>query len=80
MTLTTGRSVGGGKKTRDRQRLAHLVTGLTLVAYVYAPGGPDPVLQAAVRWVLLPGVVASGVLMWQWPRVRRWVRSRGGRQ
>jgi hypothetical protein len=77
MTTITSRRAGGGKKIRDRQRLAHLLAGLALVAYVYAPGGPSPVLEAAVRWVVLPGLVASGVLMWQWPKIRRWARRRG---
>lgn len=77
MTTITARRTGGGKKIRDRQRLAHLLTGLALVAYVYAPGGPGAVLETLVRWVLLPGLIASGVLMWQWPKVRRWARQRG---
>jgi hypothetical protein len=76
-TITTARRTGGGKKIRDRQRLAHLLAGLALVAYVYAPGGPSPVLEAVVRWAVLPGLVASGVLMWQWPKIRRWARRRG---
>jgi hypothetical protein len=72
MTAITARRTGGGKKIRDRQRLAHLVAGAALVAYVYLPG---EALEAAVRWVILPLLVASGVLMWQWPKLRRWARS-----
>jgi hypothetical protein len=73
-TTITARRTGGGKRLRDRQRMAHLVTGVALVAYVYAPGGPGAVLETAVRWVILPLLAASGVLMWQWPKVRRWAR------
>jgi hypothetical protein len=75
----TTRRTRGGKATRDRQRLAHLVTGLVIVAYVYAPGGPEPAVQAAVSWVVLPGLIASGVLMWQWPKARRWLRHHENR-
>ena len=74
MTAITARRTGGGKKIRDRQRLAHLVAGVAVVAYVYLPGGAA--VEAAVRWVILPLLAASGVLMWQWPKIRRWARSR----
>jgi hypothetical protein len=77
MTAITARRTGGGKRMRDRQRLAHMVAGVTLVAYVYMPGGPSAGLEAAVRWVILPILAGSGVLMWQWPKVRRWARRRG---
>jgi hypothetical protein len=53
------------------------VAGVALVAYVYAPGGPSPALAAAVRWVILPLLAASGVVMWQWPKILRLVRNRG---
>ncbi len=78
MTAITARRTGGGKKIRDRQRLAHLLAGVALVAYVYVPG-PSPAVQTTVRWVILPLLAASGVLMWQWPKVRRWLRKRGSR-
>ena len=76
MTSTTVRHKAGGKKTRDRQRLTHLITGVALIAYVYQPGGPSPLLRAAVQWVILPALVLAGVLMWQWPKIRRWNRTR----
>jgi hypothetical protein len=77
MAVVTAHRTGRGKRTRDRQRLAHLVAGVALFAYVYAPGGPGAALEAAVRWVILPVLAGSGVLMWQWPKVRRWVRRLG---
>lgn len=73
MAAIAERRVGGGKRVRDRQRLAHLVGGLLLVAYVYVPAGP--VLEAAVRWFVLPVLVGSGVVMWQWAKIRRWMRK-----
>lgn len=79
MTASTARRTGGGKKIRDRQRLGHLVAGAAMVAYVYMPGGLSAALEAAVRWVILPVLAGSGVLMWQWPKVRRWARKQGSR-
>jgi hypothetical protein len=76
VTVTASPRKLSGKEIRDRQRLAHLVTGALLVLYVYLPGAPNPVLQATIRWAILPLLVIDGVLMWQWPKVRRWVRGR----
>ncbi|MEJ3750459.1 hypothetical protein WEI85_45280 [Actinomycetes bacterium KLBMP 9797] len=75
MTATIRRTPGG-KKTRDRQRLAHMAAGALLVLYVYLPGSPGTALQAATRWVILPLLVITGVSMWQWPKIRRWIRTR----
>ena len=79
MTATTTRRTGSGRRIRDLQRLAHLAIGAALAAYVYLPGGPSPALAATVRWVLLPLLAASGVVMWQWPKIRRWARSQESR-
>jgi hypothetical protein len=53
--------------------MAHLIGGLLLVAYVYAPVAP--VLDTAIRWVVMPALVGSGVVMWQWAKIRRWMRQ-----
>ena len=67
-----------GKRVRDLQRVAHLVAGALLLAYVYLPIAPDSPVHGGVRWVGLPALVLSGVLMWQWPKLRRVLRARGG--
>ena len=76
MTATATRRTSGGKKVRDRQRLAHLVAGALLILYVYLPATPGTVLQAGVRWVILPLLAITGGFMWQWPKLRRWIRTR----
>jgi hypothetical protein len=72
------RKAGGGKRIRDRQRAAHLFTGALLVLYVYLPALPASPAGWAIRWVALPLLVIDGILMWQWPRVRRLARLVGG--
>jgi hypothetical protein len=79
MTVSTVRRTNGGKKIRNRQRLAHLTTGALLVIYVYLPADPGALVQAAIRWVVLPLLVIDGILMWQWPKVRRVARRLGTR-
>lgn len=68
-----------GKRVRDRQRAFHIVVGMLLVVSVYVPVEPGSFAQAALRWVIAPAAVIAGVLMWQWPALRRLGRrSRSG--
>jgi hypothetical protein len=62
------------KRFRDTQRVVHLTGGLMLGVYVYIPllGDPAPQFVAAlVQFEVFPALVATGVLMWQLPRLRR---------
>jgi hypothetical protein len=61
---------------RKVQRLVHLAAGLMLIAYLYAP--LDAPLENAVRFVVLPVVVLTGIAMWQAPRIRRLRETRTG--
>jgi hypothetical protein len=72
------RNPGGGKRIRDRQRAAHLFTGALLVLYVYLPAVAASPAGWAIRWIALPLLVIDGILMWQWPKVRRLARQVGG--
>ena len=65
----------GAKRIRERQRRMHLFTGALLVAYVYLPASSGSPFELAVKWVVLPLLVVDGVLMWQWPKVRRLARQ-----
>jgi hypothetical protein len=69
----------GPKQTRGLQRIAHLATGAAIAAYVYLTPEPGSVAQLLVRWLVVPALIASGVAMWQWPRVRRLIRRRAVR-
>jgi hypothetical protein len=62
-------------RARSLERLVHLVTGSALVAYVYVTPSPDSPLTAGIRW-LVPMVVSSGLAMWLWPRIRRYLIRR----
>lgn len=66
-------------RARDGQRAAHLVAGVAVVSYVYAGPLLGSGFVAAVQWVVIPVVVASGVALWKWPRIRKALRARGRR-
>jgi Flp pilus assembly protein TadB len=54
---------------RKVQRLVHLAAGLVLIAYLYAP--LEAQLEDAIRFLVLPVLVLTGMVMWQAPRIRR---------
>lgn len=58
---------------RKVQRVVHLAAALLLVAYLYAP--LEAQLQDAVRFIVLPVLVLTGIAMWQAPRIRRLRKS-----
>ena len=58
---------------RKVQRLVHLAAGLVLIAYLYAP--LEAQLEDAVRFLVLPVLVLTGIAMWQAPRIRRLRKS-----
>jgi hypothetical protein len=70
----------GAKRIRERQRRMHLFTGVLLVTYVYLPASSGSLFELAVKWVVLPLLVVDGVLMWQWPKVRRFARQLAARR
>ncbi len=71
------------KRQRDVQRAVHIVGGLMLGVYVYVPllGGSAPQFAAAaMQFVIFPAVAATGLLMWQLPRLRRLLKTRRGKE
>ena len=67
------------RRLRGAQRAAHLLGALMLAVYVYLPliGGPAPrVVEGLVQAVVFPLVAATGLLMWQLPRLRKRLRDR----
>ena len=56
---------------RSILRWMHIVFGATLVGYIYSP--PEVVQQYAkfFRYFYFPATVATGLLMWKGPALRR---------
>jgi hypothetical protein len=55
----------------------HLVAGILLIVSVYLPVEPGSVADNAVKFVAVPAAVLTGVVLWQWPAVRRALRRTG---
>ncbi|TWH73673.1 hypothetical protein [Modestobacter roseus] len=51
------------------------MSGALVVAAVYGGDLLPGWLMGVVRFVALPVLVVSGVVLWKWPRIRRLVRA-----
>lgn len=61
------------RTVRRAERAVHLLWGLLIGLYVYGllPAWGEPV----VRWVVVPGIVGSGLAMWFAAPLRRFVKK-----
>jgi hypothetical protein len=59
------------RQTRKIQRILHLLSGVALLAFVYLTPNPGSAASDVVRWLVFPLLAATGIAMWQWPRIRR---------
>jgi hypothetical protein len=60
------------RTVRKAERTVHLFWGALLALYVYGllPAWGEPL----VRWLVVPGIVCSGLAMWFAASLRRFVR------
>ena len=75
----TARKPGGARQVRTIQRWVPLASAALLLGFIYLTPDTDSTLMELIRWVGVPVLAASGIAMWQWPRVRRlrrrWVHA-----
>lgn len=67
--------MSSSRQVRSGQRVAHLVAAVLLVGYVYVAPLLGGGFESAVRWVVVPAVVLSGMALWKWHRVRARLRD-----
>jgi hypothetical protein len=67
---------GQARRIRRVQRAIHLVSGGLLLAFVYLTPDSGSAVTDVMRWLVFPVLAATGVAMWQWPRLRRLRRRR----
>ena len=65
-------------KLRIWLRAFHLVGMMPLGLAIYAAGFDDPgILLQMVRFVVFPSFALTGLIMWQMPRLNKWLHQRG---
>ncbi|BCM91011.1 hypothetical protein IAD21_02875 [Abditibacteriota bacterium] len=60
-------------------RWLHIIASLPILGYIYGPVASIPRAAFAVKWVIVPVVVLSGLWLWKGHLVRKAFR-RAGRQ
>lgn len=50
---------------RNILRWSHILLSIPIVGYIYGPVASIPEAAFAVRWILLPIIIASGFWMWK---------------
>lgn len=63
------------KQIRQMTRVLHILGGLAIGVYIYSPWGPGTWLEPVIRFGVLPGLIVSGIVLWQQPRLLKIVRS-----
>ena len=53
-------------------RWLHIVVSIPVVGYIYGPVAKIPEAVTAIRFVLFPLIVISGLWMWKGHYVRKW--------
>ena len=69
-------SNGSNKQQRDIQRITHLIGAAVLILYLYTPLGNAPIFTALMQFLVVPLLVATGMLMWQLPRLRKLLQGK----
>ena len=64
---------------RRWQRGVQIAAGAVLLIFIYGGAALGPTLIRFVQLVAFPVLVISGVILWQWPRIRRVLRKVGDR-
>ena len=60
---------------RKTVRWFHIIGGLILGTYIYAPWGSDPLFAAITQFVVTPALVVSGIFMWKQAAITRLFRG-----
>jgi hypothetical protein len=66
------------RQVRDLQQLTHLLGAALLLVYICAAPHLGAGFVAAAQWLVVPVVVASGMALWKWPRLRAMLRGSRG--
>jgi hypothetical protein len=57
-------------------RWLHIIISIPIVGYIYGPVKNFPNAVMAIKWVIFPFIVLSGLWMWKGHLVKKWVRKK----
>lgn len=56
-------------------RWLHIITSIPIIGYIYGPVKNFPNAVIAIRWVIFPVIVLSGLWLWKGHLIRKWVKK-----
>lgn len=57
-------------------RWFHILISIPVVGYIYGPVKDIPRAAFAVKWVIFPVIVLSGLWLWKGHLVKKWFRKK----
>jgi thiosulfate reductase cytochrome b subunit len=60
---------------RKLLRWIHIIASIPIIGFIYGPVSEIPEAVMAIRWVLFPLIILSGLWMWKGHTVKRWLNS-----
>lgn len=58
-------------------RWFHIIVSIPVIGYIYGPVKNFPNAVIAIKWVIFPLIVLSGLWMWKGHLLKRWIRRIG---
>ena len=56
-------------------RWFHIITSIPVVGYIYGPVKNFPNAVMAIKWVLFPLIILTGLWMWKGHLLKKWFRK-----
>lgn len=63
-------------RIRTMQRAMHLVAAAYLLFYLYGPLGQEPIVANITKFLVIPLLLITGMVMWQLPKLSRAFRKK----
>lgn len=60
-------------------RWLHIIASIPVTGYIYGPVKDIPDAAIAVKWVIFPLIVLSGLWLWKGHWVRKWFKRNKGK-
>jgi hypothetical protein len=57
-------------------RWLHIIASVPIIGYIYGPVKDFPNAVHAIRWVLFPLIVLSGLWLWKGHVFKKWLRRK----
>jgi len=57
-------------------RWFHIIASIPVIGYIYGPVAEIPEAVTALKWIIFPLLVLSGLWLWKGASIKRWCKQR----